>query len=286
MNFAASIAAAITASASKNASAGIAAASSFSSNVESDKIKRANNNFMCIHTTNNILNTKCDASSVESEQLQNLNRKSIGDISSDQQQTLIGHQIGTNLNDLTVCWHKMPSSEECTKCGQPYYKVNQFVCEPCSRNELKPKSNSLGGNRSAMNFVESIELSLLKKPTINPSRQEPLIDENTSSSAVANVISVSDTIKLSRAAKSLLNDEHDESETLLTLKEIQTLNEQASGSYLSRKSFDEEFSSLVIHASVKSAQFMLPSFDSSNGPFKGNPNQFNYGQEEYNLSAK
>jgi hypothetical protein len=34
----------------------------------------------------------------------------------------IAHQIGTNLAELTVCWHKMDiNTEECSKCGKPFY---------------------------------------------------------------------------------------------------------------------------------------------------------------------
>ena len=32
------------------------------------------------------------------------------------------HQIGTNLADLSVCWHKMSLSDQCGKCGLPFYK--------------------------------------------------------------------------------------------------------------------------------------------------------------------
>lgn len=31
------------------------------------------------------------------------------------------HQIGTNLADLSVCWHKPTWPEQCFKCGEPYY---------------------------------------------------------------------------------------------------------------------------------------------------------------------
>lgn len=32
------------------------------------------------------------------------------------------HQIGTNLSDLSVCWHKMDNVESCESCGKPFYE--------------------------------------------------------------------------------------------------------------------------------------------------------------------
>lgn len=43
----------------------------------------------------------------------------------------ISHQIGTNLADLSVCWHKMENVEACKKCGRPFYNANQFECDVC-----------------------------------------------------------------------------------------------------------------------------------------------------------
>lgn len=33
----------------------------------------------------------------------------------------LSHQIGTNLTDLSVCWHKMENFEACRKCGKTLY---------------------------------------------------------------------------------------------------------------------------------------------------------------------
>lgn len=38
----------------------------------------------------------------------------------DDEKSLV-HQIGTNLADLSVCWHKLSSPDACGRCGQPFY---------------------------------------------------------------------------------------------------------------------------------------------------------------------
>jgi len=32
------------------------------------------------------------------------------------------HQIGTNLVEQSVCWHRVPLSDNCQKCGHPFYE--------------------------------------------------------------------------------------------------------------------------------------------------------------------
>jgi Ras association domain-containing protein 2/4 len=42
------------------------------------------------------------------------------------------HQIGTNLADLSVCWHKVTLPDNCQFCGHPFYEANQFLCHNCN----------------------------------------------------------------------------------------------------------------------------------------------------------
>ncbi len=46
------------------------------------------------------------------------------------------HQIGTNMSELSVCWHKTTDKHECTQCGEPFYEANQFSCPKCTMSGL------------------------------------------------------------------------------------------------------------------------------------------------------
>lgn len=88
------LAAAVAASANTNASAGIGTSNHFN--------KTTNNNAFNIHHKRvNCINNSLDKNSDNSQ---------------------IVHQIGTNLVNLTVCWHKM--NDNCSKCNEPIYKGN------------------------------------------------------------------------------------------------------------------------------------------------------------------
>lgn len=94
-----SIAAALVAKAGTNASAGVGALKAESTGA--DARKRVTN---CMHTNSPNLsnNLECNETTGSCEHKQ--------------------HQIGTNLVELSVCWHKTTWSEHCHKCGEPFYK--------------------------------------------------------------------------------------------------------------------------------------------------------------------
>jgi hypothetical protein len=128
MNSFASIAAAVAAAAA-NASAGITSPI-LSPSLKLNSSSSNNKKQMCNHhshfnvgvcsspkiisnasTNNNII-----INSNESNHNNNINIKN--------GLTLNTHQIGTNLSELSVCWHKMSSSDDCEKCGEPFYEGN------------------------------------------------------------------------------------------------------------------------------------------------------------------
>ena len=99
------IAASIAASANANASAGIAGTANRSAAMGTDENRRS----MCIH---NVLKRGSD--------LNSLTARGDRPPSSDMHSL---HQIGTNLADLSVCWHKISSfPDHCEKCGGAFYK--------------------------------------------------------------------------------------------------------------------------------------------------------------------
>lgn len=116
-----SIAAALVAKAGTNASAGIGIKTLTDSSSSIDGRKKV---------------TSCMNSSLVNEEIQ--------------------HQIGTNLADLSVCWHKMTWPEHCTKCNEPFYKANQSCCEKCTDTEdnfvAGTLKNSLSSENSILNF--------------------------------------------------------------------------------------------------------------------------------------
>ena len=119
------------------------------------------------------------------------------------------HQIGTNLADLTVCWHKLGLPEHCVKCGEPFYKANQFSCEKCEQIDEFLIAGTLSDE-----FFDSIKKNKFHKTDSNCSTLLSIINSNSPS----------------------LND----GDSLKYLNELPVLT------YLTRKNFEQEFSSLVI----------------------------------------
>jgi hypothetical protein len=99
-----SIAAALVAKAGTNASAGIGALASEDSSGIDNARRRVTNCMHNVHSSNSTLE-------------RSLKPTSVGDHK---------HQIGTNLSDLSVCWHKPTWPEQCSKCGEPYY-TGRFI---------------------------------------------------------------------------------------------------------------------------------------------------------------
>ncbi len=125
MNNFSAIAAAVAAAANRNASAGIGIESKPSTNT-------------CSHASN-------DSNDKDNE--------------SNQKQ----HQIGTNLADLTVCWHRTTSSECCNKCGQPFYNANQLTCERCqATNENVDKTTDMVNDLNLLDKINPVNDIVLK----------------------------------------------------------------------------------------------------------------------------
>jgi hypothetical protein len=128
MNSFASIAAAVAAAAA-NASAGITSpVLSPSLKLKSSSSNNKNKNIMCIHhshfnnvcvSPNMISNASNDNTFTSNEFNNNNNNKNLKN-----GLTLNTHQIGTNLSELSVCWHKMSASDVCENCGEPFYEGN------------------------------------------------------------------------------------------------------------------------------------------------------------------
>ena len=116
------------------------------------------------------------------------------------------HQIGTNLADLTVCWHKLSLPEHCVKCGEPFYKANQFCCEKCEQIDEFLIAGTLSDE-----FFDSIK----KKKFHTDSNCSTLL--------------------------SIIN-----SNSLNDVDSLKHLSELPMLTYLTRKNFEDEFSSLVI----------------------------------------
>ena len=179
------LAAAVAASANTNASAGIGVLNLFT-HINSS----SNNN----KSTDSHLST---TSSVSIDSNLNEFNKRIICINKNSEITL--HQIGTNLVDLTVCWHKM--NDNCNKCNAVIYKANQFFCDKCG-DEFKLNSSST--------YSGALE---------TPRKHEPLND-----------LTISSTLLTDLDTNSLIR--HD-------------LFESAE---LTRKSFEEEFSTLIVNS--------------------------------------
>ncbi len=202
-----SIAAALVAKAGTNASAGIGA--NLSDKQESTR-KRITS---CTTNSSNSLTAK----NSESDQIEATNS--------------CKHQIGTNLSELSVCWHKMTWPDNCNRCGEPFYRVNQFECEKCDseddlvagalRNEFFDKSLDIKGGLSS----------------------NPTLSSSTLSSLFLNIAPISD---------------------CQPLKEEKNLNEDLAGvEYLTRKNFEDEFSSMIINSTCGGSNKVLSSeFDS------------------------
>jgi hypothetical protein len=43
------------------------------------------------------------------------------------------HQIGTNLAEQSVCWHRVAMSDNCQRCGHPFYEGNNTFLTQVSR---------------------------------------------------------------------------------------------------------------------------------------------------------
>lgn len=185
------LAAAVAASANTNASAGIGALNLFNHNKNNN-----NNSSNC----NSSAATKLNASTTLTSNLNEFNKRIIC-INKTSEITL--HQIGTNLVDLTVCWHKM--NDNCNKCNEPIYKANQFYCEKCS-DEVKMNSS--------LTYTGALETS---QNEANNLYEE---SENLTLRTVSTDIDTSSLIK-------------------------QEFFESAE---LTRKSFDEEFATLIINS--------------------------------------
>ena len=69
------------------------------------------------------------------------------------------HQIGTNLADLSVCWHRVSMSDNCKSCGQPFYEANQFMCEKCNgtaSSKLAEQTTNLNGDDIKADLIEKM----------------------------------------------------------------------------------------------------------------------------------
>ena len=108
MNSFASIAAVVNAAANRNASEGIL------NNNNNTHSQTSNKRFVCTHSHANETSSSNDAGLINND----LTKKLL--ISNDNNNT--HHQIGTNLFDLTVCWHKVDMSDVCDNCGHPFYE--------------------------------------------------------------------------------------------------------------------------------------------------------------------
>ena len=97
-----SIAAALVAKAGTNASAGIGASTIDDKSLEGQRkrVTTCMNNINPNASSN--INSECN--------------KITGSCDNKQ------HQIGTNLAELSVCWHKTSWPEQCARCGEPFYK--------------------------------------------------------------------------------------------------------------------------------------------------------------------
>lgn len=115
----------------------------------------------------------------------------------------IQHQIGTNLADLSVCWHKTTWPEHCIKCGEPFYKANQSSCEKCNDCEENFVAGTLKNSLSAI------------------SSESSLLNFNSTLS------------------------QHDS-----LVKNLPSVE------YITRKNFEDEFSSLIINSTKNSSEFM------------------------------
>ena len=125
MNNFSAIAAAVAAAANRNASAGIG-------------IERKSSSSVCTHASNEFNDAEND---------------------SNQKQ----HQIGTNLADLTVCWHRTNTSESCHKCGQPFYNANQLICDKCqATNENVDKTTGMVNDLNLLDKINPVNDIVLR----------------------------------------------------------------------------------------------------------------------------
>jgi hypothetical protein len=98
--------------ANTNASAGIGAFNFFNYN------KNTSNNIPINSDINNIKRIMCTHNN------NNFENKSIS--SNDLKESINLHQIGTNLSDLSVCWHKM-NADSCKNCNETLYKGKYLI---------------------------------------------------------------------------------------------------------------------------------------------------------------
>ena len=147
MNNLSAFTATLAASANKSASAGIISDSNPSNDINSNNRKTActhSDAFDCVHTED----------------------------SSENGNQLLMHQIGTNLADLSVCWHKLNISDTCQKCSMPFYEANQFICESCFiKEQTFTKQNAQG--------TASLFSTKMTPLTENDQQGEDLIDFST-----------------------------------------------------------------------------------------------------------
>ena len=126
MNSFASIAAAVAAAAA-NASAGITSPI-LSPSLKLNTSSSSNKKQICFHHSHfnmgvcvspNLTSNASSNNKINSNEFNNNNNNNLKN-----GLTLNKHQIGTNLSELSVCWHKMSSSDVCEKCGEPFYEGN------------------------------------------------------------------------------------------------------------------------------------------------------------------
>ena len=110
MNSFASIAAVVNAAANRNASEGI-----LNNNNNNTHSQTNNKRFVCTHSHANETSSLNDADLIKKLLISNDNNNNAH------------HQIGTNLFDLTVCWHKVDMSDVCDNCGHPFYEGKHLL---------------------------------------------------------------------------------------------------------------------------------------------------------------
>ena len=80
------------------------------------------------------------------------------------------HQIGTNLADQSVCWHRVSMSDNCQNCGHPYYEGKFiFLTSEKKVNRCKYNQNKLYTLIYVLN-----ESNLVKQLRLSAGRQEIL----------------------------------------------------------------------------------------------------------------
>lgn len=128
------------------------------------------------------------------------------------------HQIGTNLVDLSVCWHKMAKKEKCNKCGKSISKSsqNQNFCDKCIKK---------------YNINQTLMLT--------QTQMEPKVEEE-------------------KQQKVKIPNQVEDSSIQTLIEKIEPIVDEHKTDDLTRKSYQEEFSSLIIKST-----YNLTGFDAS-----------------------